>query len=63
MISFRTPGQPLPMESNPRKAFYGMFGQGDTKEEREAVLSTTSSLLDYVRDATATLNRKLTLVE
>ena len=59
MISFRTPGQPLPMESNPRKAFYAMFGQGDTKEERQAVLSTTNSLLDYVRDATATLNKRL----
>jgi Protein of unknown function (DUF1552) len=59
MISFRTPGQPLPMESNPRKVFYAMFGQGDTKEERQAVLSTTSSLLDYVRESTATLNRKL----
>ncbi|RDJ93716.1 50S ribosomal protein L20, partial [Lacticaseibacillus rhamnosus] len=34
MISFRTPGQPLPMESNPRKAFYSMFGQGDTAAER-----------------------------
>jgi hypothetical protein len=59
MISFRTPGQPLPMESNPRKAFYAMFGQGDTKEEREAILSTTGSLLDYVRDSTASLNRRL----
>jgi hypothetical protein len=59
MISFRTPGQPLPMESNPRKAFYSMFGQGDTKEEREAILSTTGSLLDYVREATATLNNRL----
>jgi hypothetical protein len=59
MISFRTPGQPLPMESNPRKAFYSMFGQGDTSQEREAILKTTGSLLDYVRDATATLNRKL----
>jgi hypothetical protein len=59
MISFRTPGQPLPMESNPRKAFYGMFGQGDTAQEREAILSTTGSLLDYVRDATASLNKKL----
>src|SRR5687767_10501151 len=59
MISFRTPTQALPMESNPRKAFYGMFGQGDTKEEREAILSTTGSLLDYVRDSTATLNAKL----
>ena len=31
MISFRTPDQPLPMENNPRKVFFGMFGQGDTK--------------------------------
>jgi hypothetical protein len=59
MISFRTPEQPLPMESNPRKAFYGMFGQGDTKEERQAILNTTSSLLDYVRESTASLNRTL----
>jgi hypothetical protein len=59
MISFRTPEQPLPMESNPRKAFYGMFGQGDTAEEREAILTTTSSLLDYVRESTAALNRRL----
>ena len=59
MISFRTPDQPLPMESNPRKAFFGMFGQGDTQEERKAILSTTNSLLDYVTDATASLNRKL----
>jgi len=59
MISFRTPDQPLPMESNPRKAFYAMFGQGDSKEEREAILNTTSSLLDYVKESTATLNRRL----
>ena len=59
MISFRTPGQPLPMESNPRKAFYSMFGQGDTNEERQAILSTTGSLLDYVKESTATLNRRL----
>ncbi|MEP7307243.1 MAG: DUF1552 domain-containing protein [Acidobacteriota bacterium] len=59
MISFRTPGQPLPMESNPRKVFYGMFGQGDTKEERQAILKTTDSLLDYVRESTESLNRKL----
>src|SRR5687768_4204265 len=59
MISFRTPGQPLPMESNPRKAFYSMFGQGDTAAERKAILSTTGSLLDYVRESTATLNRRL----
>jgi hypothetical protein len=59
MISFRTPEQPLPMESNPRKAFYGMFGQGETAQERQAILHTTSSLLDYVRESTASLKRSL----
>jgi hypothetical protein len=59
MISFRTPDQPLPMESNPRKAFYTMFGQGDTSAERQAILNTTGSLLDYVREATASLTRTL----
>jgi len=59
MISFRTPNQPLPMESNPRKVFFGMFGQGDTNEERRDILRTTDSLLDYVRESTASLNRKL----
>ena len=59
MISFRTPNQPLPMESNPRKAFYGMFGQGDTNEERRDILKTTDSLLDYVKESTTSLTRKL----
>jgi uncharacterized protein DUF1552 len=59
MISFRTPSQPLPMESNPRKVFFTMFGQGDTNEERVAILKTTDSLLDYVRESTASLNRRL----
>jgi hypothetical protein len=59
MISFRTPSQPLPMEGNPRKVFISMFGQGETKAERQAILGTTGSLLDYVTEATASLNRKL----
>jgi hypothetical protein len=59
MISFRTPNQPLPMESNPRKVFFGMFGQGDTNEERRDILKTTDSLLDYVKESTASLTRKL----
>src|SRR5688500_5461846 len=57
MISFRTATQPLPMEGNPRKVFVSMFGQGQTKEERQAILGTTTSLLDYVRESTASLNR------
>jgi hypothetical protein len=59
MISFRTPEQALPMESNPRKAFVSMFGQGDTVDERQAILNSTTSLLDYVRESTARLNRTL----
>jgi hypothetical protein len=58
-ISYRTATQPLPMESNPRKVFYTMFGQGDTKQERAAILNTTNSLLDYVKESTASLNSKL----
>jgi hypothetical protein len=58
-ISYRTPTQPLPMEGNPRKVFYTMFGQGDTKKERTAILNSTDSLLDYVRESTASLNREL----
>jgi hypothetical protein len=59
MISFRTPDQPLPMEGNPRKVFISMFGQGRTKDERQAILGTTTSLLDYVKDSTASLSGKL----
>jgi hypothetical protein len=59
MISFRRADQPLPMEGNPRKVFLSMFGQGATKEERQQVLGTTTSLLDYVQESTASLNRKL----
>jgi hypothetical protein len=59
IISFRTPDQPLPMESNPRKVFYSMFGQGDTTAERQSILNTTGSLLDYVRNETASLNATL----
>jgi hypothetical protein len=58
-INYRTPQQPLPLEGNPRKVFYTMFGQGDNYEDRIAILNHSTSLLDYVREATASLNRKL----
>ncbi len=58
-LAFRTPTQQLEMESNPRKVFYTLFGQGDNKQERQQIVSTTGSLLDYVRDATASLNKEI----
>ncbi len=56
---YRTPIEPLPMEGNPRKVFYTMFGQGDSNEERQAILQSEGSLLDYAQEATASLNRQL----
>jgi len=58
-INYRTPQQPLPLEGNPRKVFYTMFGQGDTYDERIGILQQSTSLLDYVREATNSLNQKL----
>jgi hypothetical protein len=62
-INYRTPQQPLPLEGNPRKVFYTMFGQGDTYDERIQILSQSQSLLDYVRESTASLNRKLSAAD
>lgn len=62
-INYRTPQQPLPLEGNPRKVFYTMFGQGDTYEERIQILDQSQSLLDYVREATVSLNRKLSAAD
>jgi hypothetical protein len=47
-VAFRSPTQPLPMEYNPRKVFYRMFGQGDTAEERAAIVQETGSILDGI---------------
>ncbi len=57
--AFRTPFQGLPMETNPRKVFYQMFGQGDTAEERAELLEEGGSVLDYVADSSKSLQRKL----
>jgi len=62
-INYRTPQQTLPLESNPRKVFYTMFGQGDTYDERIQILDQSRSLLDYVRESTASLNRKLSAAD
>lgn len=56
---YHTPAQPLPMEGNPRKVFYSMFGEGDSNEERRAIIQSEGSLLDYAQEATASLKREL----
>ena len=48
-LAWRTPKQSLPQEGNPRNVFYKLFGQGDTNEERAAILVETSSILDRVK--------------
>ena len=58
-LSYRTPVQQLEMETNPRKLFYQLFGEGDTKEERTRIMHTTGSLLDYVQEATTALNKEI----
>ena len=49
----------LPLEGNPRKVFNTMFGPGDSNADRVARLKATDSLLDYVLEASSSLNRKL----
>ena len=58
-ISFRTPTQALPMEYNPRKLFYSLFGKGDSPAEREALMSETSSILDFTRERAAAYRQEL----
>ncbi len=58
-VAFKTPTQPLPMEGNPRKLYYRLFGQGDTGEERAAITAENGSLLDLVMDDAAGLNKTL----
>ncbi|MDG2175952.1 MAG: DUF1552 domain-containing protein [Gammaproteobacteria bacterium] len=58
-ISFRTRTQPQPMENNPRKLFFRMFGQGDTAEERDSIMNQKFSLLDLVSESASSLTGKL----
>jgi len=58
-ISFRSPTQPLPMEYNPRKVFYRLFGQGDTEDERTAIVRETGSILDAISGDARSLEQKL----
>jgi hypothetical protein len=58
-ISFRTPTTPLPMETDPRKLFIRLFGQGDNAAERTRLSRQYTSLLDMVGNETKDLQRVL----
>ena len=60
-ISWRSPTQPLPMESNPRAVFERLFGDSGSTERavRERRLRQQRSILDSVTDAVAALRREV----
>ena len=60
-ISWRSPTQPLPMESNPRAVFERLFGDTGSTERaaREERLRQQRSILDSVTDAVAALRREV----
>ena len=58
-VAWRTPTQSLPQEGNPRAVFYKLFGQGDTDEERQAILNETGSILDRVTSQAGRLQASL----
>jgi hypothetical protein len=58
-ISFRSPTTPLPMETDPRKLFIRLFGQGDNAAERARLSKQYGSLLDMLTSEVNTLQRSL----
>jgi len=58
-ISFRTPTTPLPMETDPRKLFIRLFGQGDNTAERARLSKQYGSLLDMLTGEVNALQRSL----
>ena len=58
-LSFSDADSPLPMETNPRKVFLQLFGEGDTAQERAAIGLQTDSLLDLILEDTKRLQGRL----
>jgi hypothetical protein len=58
-LSWSSPVNPLPSEAHPRLVFERLFGDGGTAAERRAGLEEDASLLDWVRQDIARLQRKL----
>ena len=58
-LSWSSPTTPLPAEAHPRVAFERLFGEGGSSAERRAELRKNSSLLDWVGEDIARLQKKL----
>ena len=58
-ISWKSPTDPLPMQSNPRLVFEKLFGDGGSNDERRARRQESRSLLDSVTDQVASLQSAL----
>ncbi len=59
-ISWASPTTPLPMEHRPREVFERLFGDGGTDQAaRQSRLSRQRSILDFVRDDVARVNKSL----
>ena len=58
-ISWASPTDPLPMIRDPRLAFDQLFGAGGTREERATRRRERRSVLDFITDEVAQLQREL----
>jgi len=58
-LSFRDADSPLPMETNPRKVFLQLFGEGDNPKERASINDQTNSILDLILEDTKKLQGRL----
>lgn len=58
-LSFSSPEQALPIENNPRKLFFQLFGQGDDAAERAAIVDETGSILDSILAEASSLKNTL----
>ncbi len=58
-LSWSSPTTPLPSEAHPRIVFESMFGAGGTAAQRRAELNEKASLLDWMSEDIARLNREV----
>jgi len=58
-LSWSSPTTPLPAEAHPRIVFERLFGEGGNAADRRAALQRRASLLDWVREDIARLQRQL----